>query len=330
MKIGYITESFTGCKGNGITSQALNWANMLNHEHENMISLISPWSPVNWEKGDIVHIFGSSNTWFWDVANNLKKKGCRIFWSPICDNTDSPWFQKIKSHCGFKKLQLFSQPYIRKETCKIVDKIFVRSKYEQDYLTKAYCIPSEKIILVPLAFSADDNDKFDNNKEPFCLHISSIYQSRKNVLRLISAAKKYNFHLKLAGNKGSLEQYKPIQEAIKGCNNIEVLGFISESEKKQLYRSAKVFALPSLKEGVGIVALDAAHYGCEVVITNIGGPKEYFGDLAYPVNPYDIDDIGKNILTALHEGQQPKLKEFVDSHFSPKIITKWLLKIYGV
>lgn len=46
-------------------------------------------------------------------------------------------------------------------------------------------------------------------------------------------------------------------------------------------------------EGVGIVAVDAAIYGCEIVITNIGGPKEYYDNMAYTVNPYNIDDIGK-------------------------------------
>lgn len=329
MKIGYITESFSGSKGNGITSQAQTWASMLNSLLPGTVTLVNPWEPIDWNEGDIVHLFGSSNTWFWDTTKKLKKRGCRVYWSPICDNTDSPRIQKIKSFLGNESFQIFSLPFIRKKTCNLVDKIFVRSEYEQKYLEKAYNISPEKMVFVPLSLSTEESYEY-GPKEPFCLHISSIYQSRKNVLRLISAAKKYGFHLKLIGDKGSPEQYKPIQEAIEGCQNIEVLGFVSEQEKKQLYKSAKVFALPSLKEGVGIVALDAAHYGCEVIITSIGGPKEYFGKFGHVVNPYDIDDIGKNILKAMNQGFQPFLKEYVDKNFSKAHITEKLLKIYGV
>ena len=141
-----------------------------------------------------------------------------------------------------------------------------------------------------------------DDRETFCIHISSISDECKNVLRLIKAAKKFGFRLVLAGKKGSVSQFKPLADEIGNSDNIEVMGFISEEQKLDLYRRAKVFALPSIKEGVGIVALDAAHFGCEVVITDVGGPKEYFGDYAYKVNPYSIDSIGIAIKTAMGGG----------------------------
>ena len=78
-----------------------------------------------------------------------------------------------------------------------------------------------------------------------------------------------------------------------------------------LYNQAKVFALPSINEGVGLVALEAAIHGCNIVITNLGGPKEYYelGSVKL-VNPYDIDDIGKGILQALNDNNsQPNLRK---------------------
>src|SRR5690606_27226277 len=109
------------------------------------------------------------------------------------------------------------------------------------------------------------------------------------------------FRLVLAGSTGSEEEFRPIKEEIGDATNIEVLGFISEETKLDLYSKAKVFALPSLWEGVGIVALDAAVFGCKIVITKNGGPKEYYNGMAEVVDPLDIDSIGTSILKLLNE-----------------------------
>ena len=329
MKISYITESFAGCKGNGITSQAITWASIINQKHPNTITLINPWEPYDFGKNNIIHIFGSSNTWFFNTANRLKNLGCKIIWSPICDNIDNPQLQRIKTKIGCESLQLFSLPYIRKKMFDLTDFVSVRSHYEKNYLKEAYKIPENKFLLMPVSMSYDDNFTSIPPKDPFCLHISSIYQDRKNVIRLIKAAQKYDFPLVLAGNKGSEKDFDKIKKTIGGCSQIKVLGFISEEEKISLYKKAKIFALPSIKEGVGIVAVDAAHYGCDIVITNIGGSKEYFGSFAEKVSPFSIDSIGSAIKTLLTKTNQPSLKNFVDTNFSRTAILKKLLETYN-
>lgn len=147
-------------------------------------------------------------------------------------------------------------------------------------------------------------------------------------MRLIQAARKYKFELVLAGTKGSDKDFAPLEDAIGNAKNITVLGRISEEKKKELYIRAKVFALPSVSEGVGIVALDAAHYGCDVVMTNFGGPKEYYNGMAEIVDPYDVDSIGKAIVKLMSISHQPQLKEYVDKEFSSDRIAEKLVKAY--
>lgn len=328
MKIKYITESFMGCKGNGITSQALTWAEMLNKRQPSLVTLVNPWESVNWNSGDLVHLFGSSNTWFLGTATYLKSKGCKVLWSPICDNVDNPLIQRVKTKMAVPKLDLFGLPYVRKRMYNIVDKIFVRSSYEKNYIKKAYSVANDKFSLVPLPIS--NESKFDLDvKENICLHISNLYNKRKNVANLIKAAKLYGFSLVLAGNQGSVEQFKPLKDLIGEAKNIKVLGYLTEDEKVDLYKKSKVFALPSIMEGVGIVALDAAHFGCDIVITNIGGPKEYYNHMAFEVNPYSIDDIGKAVVMAMRDSYQPQLKCFVDQNYSQESVAELLLKNYA-
>lgn len=329
--IFYIVDSLTGSMGNGITSQAITWADIIERYQRVIINMVSPWNRYVYKKGDIVHLFGSSGTWFLDVAQELKEKGCKVVWSPICDNIDNPTTQRLKTHIGYDKLQLFSLPMVRRKAYKTVDVVFARSQYEKEYIMQAYGVVADKIRIVPLSMSYDDQSPINVScREDFCLHISQITHERKNVLRLIKAAKKYRFRLILAGNKGSLSQFKLLEDEIGDAQNIEVMGFISEEQKLDLYRRAKVFALPSVKEGVGIVALDAAHFGCEVVITDVGGPKEYFGNFAQRVDPYSIDSIGMAVKKAIGGGinSQPGLSEWVDRNYSQYIIADRLVKAY--
>lgn len=330
MKIAYIlgiNEVLSGAS-NGIKQQALTWAKSLTDLGQEVI-FVNPWDNYVWEDFDVIHIFGSSNTWFSSFTKQLKTKNPNIVWSPICDDITSPQKQRIKTYIGCEKLQIFSLPYIRRKTYPLLKKIFVRSNYEGEYLIQVYHANPEKIVKVPLSISCEEK-YIPQQKEDFCLHISSIYQKRKNVLRLIQAANKYKFQLILAGNTGSETEFAPLKKEIGNNPNIQVLGFISEEEKIDLYKRAKVFALPSIMEGVGIVAVDAANYGCEIVITEIGGPKEYYEDKAFIVNPYSIDEIGKAITEAISgtKSFQPLLSEQIYKQYNKKQIAQLLLKEY--
>ena len=66
-----------------------------------------------------------------------------------------------------------------------------------------------------------------------------------------------------------------------------------------------------------MVAVEAASYGCDIVVTEIGGPKEYYGSRAFVVNPYDVDEIGKAVVAALAEKEyQPQLMKKINEKYS--------------
>jgi glycosyltransferase involved in cell wall biosynthesis len=311
---------------NGIISQCLTWAEGL-RKLGNKVDLISCWEDYDWSSYDIIHLFGSTGTWFFSLIQELLDYNKNIVWSPICDDTTPTKKQRVKTLMGSKSLHLFSLPYIRSKTYQLPIKVFARSEYEKKYLIDAYGASAESFEIVPLGLSYCDS--FEKvNKENFCFHLSSLYQPRKNVVRLIQAARKYKFELVLAGTKGSAKDFAPLEDAIGNAKNITVLGRIPEEKKKELYIRAKVFALPSVSEGVGIVALDAAHYGCDVVMTNFGGPKEYYNGMAEIVDPYDVGSIGKAIVKLMSISHQPQLKEYVDKEFSSDRIAEKLVKAY--
>lgn len=332
MKIAYILypEVIISNKSNGIRSQAETWSHILS-ESGVAVDLVNNWGNYDWTSYSVIHVFGEGD-WVYNLCRGLYPLNHNIHWSPIVDpkiGFDYRKKHRVQMIRNLSRGLLFGTNKIQK-ALPYINKICVRSEFEKKHLQRVYNLENEKFELVPLSYSDTCSEYVPSPKEPFCLHISSIYQERKNVLRLVKAAKKYNFHLVLAGNKGTDEQFKFLKEEIGTANNIEVLGFISEEHKIDLYKRAKVFCLPSLYEGVGIVALDAAYYGCEIVITNYGGPKEYYNGKCFEVNPLDIDDIGRKVVESLNDenNYQPELQEDIKSKYSTESLKRRLKDIY--
>ena len=334
MKIAYIIYPLVvvSNKSNGIRSQAVTWAESL-REKGIQVDLINNWGDYNWNDYDVIHLF-SGGSWLYMLVKRLKKINPNVVWSPIID----PYQNKSVIYRLRSALERIYPSFLRTSyfyedrNVKIVKSILTRSNYEARYVQMAHKSAIGKTKIIPLSCSPFvlRTNTFIPPKENFCLHISSIYQERKNVIRLIEAAKKYNFNLILAGNKGSDVQFEPIKNAIGDAKNIQVLGFVSEEQKIDLYKRAKVFALPSLSEGVGIVALDAAFYGCEIVITNIEGPKEYYGGKCIEVNPTSVDEIGVAVVKFIKDeiSFQPELKNYLTSLYTPELITNRLIDYY--
>ena len=131
-------------------------------------------------------------------------------------------------------------------------------------------------------------------------------------------------------NKGNAQSEAKLRELIGDAKNIEILGFVSDEELISLYDRAKVFALPSLNEGVGLVALEAAIHSCNIVITKFGGPKEYYEkESVQLVNPYDVDDIGKAVMKALEDNtSQPNLRNQLIEKYNVSSCVDMLVEEY--
>lgn len=328
MKIAYMLSP--GCvvsgNSNGIKSQALEWRRQLvNLGHH--VDLIDVWNSYNWREYDIIHFFGSG-LWLYSLVESLHHYNSNLVVSPIVDSLQSKVAYRLASYMAIPKLRMVSVNSTYRHLAAYFKMFYVRSDYEKGYFTQSYGIDRDKVQLMPLSTKYHFTDCDLSAKEPFCLHISSFTQSRKNVYRLCQAAIKYNFRLVIAGSKGSANDFKRFEQLIAGHPNIEILGFVSEEQMMELYRKAKVFALPSIAEGVGLVALEAASFGCDIVITNIGGPKEYYNEMAYVVNPYSVDDIGQKVVSALNTTRQPQLFHHVMNQYSEDILAKKLEASY--
>lgn len=286
------------------------------------------WDISDWSEFDIIHFFGF-NEYLADAVNNISRQNENIVLSPILDPDYNINKLRFYSRWGSKRFALSNRYFALRKVMKKIKHVYVRSAFEKEYMVRGFGFSSDVCHVVPLSLK-QDYYLTESNRKPFCFHLSLLADDRKNVRRLIEAAKKFKFHLVLGGKIRSKKEYANLMNWIDDSEFIEYVGYLSTSEIKKLYHQAKVFALPSLNEGVGIVAIEAAASGCEMVITSLGGPKEYYNKMCCLVNPYSIDEIGKAVKSIL-DGKfsfQPELSKFVQKNFSIDRVGKILISNY--
>lgn len=325
MKIAYVlSESSCVSPYSGIRIQAETWAEELVRQGHQVIK-VSPWEQQDWQDYDAIHLFG-----YCTMLNSLSGiPNKNIVFSPIIDSFQPIWKYRLVTYWGSKRLRLTSHNYEMRLAAKHIKTWCVRTQFEYEYVRRAYGINPSNISIIPLSYRIIPPKNYPQ-KEAFCLHVSKITDKRKNVERLVDAAIKYHFRLVLVGSVDlAVFEKSSLKQKIEANTNITYLGRVSDERLLQLYCSAKVFALPSIGEGVGMVALEAAACGCDMVVTSIGGPKEYYGDMARVVDPYDTDAIGKAVLEALSaKDYQPCLMTSIQHNYCLQKCVSDLANIY--
>lgn len=94
------------------------------------------------------------------------------------------------------------------------------------------------------------------------------------------------------------------------------------------YAAARVHVLPSWYDTPGLVSLEAAAAGCNVVSTDRGPTREYLGDMAWYCSPDDIDSIRRATLAAWQAPRSDRLREHVRSKYTWEIAGQRTLDAY--
>jgi glycosyltransferase involved in cell wall biosynthesis len=131
----------------------------------------------------------------------------------------------------------------------------------------------------------------------------------KNQLNLIKALSGTKFRLLLIGSPAP-NQASYFNECIKAAGgNVSFIGHVKQDELRRYYQLAKVHVLPSWFETTGLSSLEAAVMGCNIVITEKGDAKEYFGNLAFYCDPSSPESIYEAIEKAAQSKTDPALQQ---------------------
>ncbi|HRS79648.1 MAG TPA: glycosyltransferase family 1 protein [Spirochaetota bacterium] len=147
-------------------------------------------------------------------------------------------------------------------------------------------------------------------KKDYVLFVGTL-QPRKNLVNLIKGycliSGRVADDLVIVGGSGW--KNSPLRELIDGLDEalkkrIIFKGYVAGDSLSQLYREAKLFALPSLHEGFCLPILEAMASGTAVLTARSTAIPEVFGDAAAYADPLSPEDISEKLLDLLSSNRK--------------------------
>jgi glycosyltransferase involved in cell wall biosynthesis len=142
-----------------------------------------------------------------------------------------------------------------------------------------------------------------------CILCVARIEGQKGQLELIRALNGTGLKLVLIGKTvtNSYWYYNRIRREL--GPQVTLLGQVPHEDLPRYYASCKVHALVSWMETTGFSSLEAGVMGANLVITDKGDAREYFGDLARYCSPDSIDSIRTAIQGAFEAPRSGLLRE---------------------
>lgn len=143
---------------------------------------------------------------------------------------------------------------------------------------------------------------------PYLLHVG-VWMSHKNLERLLEAHAQLiktrpGLKLVITGRpKPGYHNLLPVAKRLGTEQHVIFSGFVPEPLLPALYAEARCFVFPSLYEGFGLPALEAAACGTPVVAANTSSLPEVMGSAAQYINPEHVPSLIAGIDRVLRDQQ---------------------------
>lgn len=334
-------EAVIAAGGSDILAQKIKDAGIQYHEIKNFQRNVNPFRDVaaffeilnllKKEQPDIVHASSAKAGGIAGIAFWLYKVKCKmsdVGKKPLAIFTVHGWTFSERRPVW----QIFLIKFFSRMTCFFYDKIICVSEHDRKIAVGNNIAPAQKLATIHNGIKIDFYDFYSRHEarkklglgeEDFVVGTIGEFTKNKGHRYLIEAAKNLkNLKFVIIGF-GEDEQY--LRNKIKSAD-LENRFFIETSKPDAaLYLKAfDVFALPSLKEGLPYVLLEAALAERPIISTGVGGITEIItnqktGLLVEPAAPFelegDIESLYKNKDLAENLAKNAKEKVLRDFSF---------------
>jgi len=318
MNVGILLPATHALDGisNGVRSAAIGQAEALERLGHRVVRL-EPWNLTSAASLDWVHFY-QGGFGHYQIEAKRPHPVKHLSFAPQIDSNEPMWRYRIATVAGRLLPRFYTIPRVFRDQSMGSDVVVVRSSHERERVTRGMGVPDSKVEMVlngidPPPTDADPalaRNKFSLPAE-YALHVSRYASHNKNAVALCEAVGPTGLPLYLAGPTSP----GPILDRIKALAaqypTIVMMEFLDRPVLQSLYAGCKVFCLPSHHEGTGLVALEAAVYGAEIVITRRGGPPDYFLKWGHYCEPTDVGSIRAAFLSAWQQPRRFDLRDHV-------------------
>jgi len=167
----------------------------------------------------------------------------------------------------------------------------------------------------------------------YFVYIGNAYP-HKNLSRLIDAIILLKTKLIIvSGRSIFIERLQKEINRKNASKLVEILGFVTDKDLKNLYKNSIAFVFPTLSEGFGLPPMEAINAGTLAVISDIPVLKEVYEDSVLYFDPLDVNSIADALLKVVNiKEDERKIKILKSQQFVKKYswskMAKETLKIY--
>lgn len=205
-----------------------------------------------------------------------------------------------------------------------------------------------KMYIVPLALAESSLARLESRTKNPKLEVLAVgrldsterYKGFECVMGAVGKLAKagVSIRLRIAGTGDDFPRLQARATSIAPADAIEMLGNVDESKMPELYGSCDVFAMPSRKEGFGLVFLEAMRFGKACVGGRHGGTPEVIrdGTDGFLVNYGDEDalvrifkELSNNRVQAERMGRSA-FERVASEYVFPVMKNRWRAILHGV
>jgi glycosyltransferase involved in cell wall biosynthesis len=314
--------------------------------------VFDPWEH-RLEDFDLIHIFKprAFQAESMEIASVAHKRGCMVAVSPIFYHDHG--FSRENMGTSERLLDAASmglRPALRAGPLKYLDPfrfmesvlrsadvVMPNTMEEARQVEETFLVPPEKCYVVPNGvddrFVEGDARLFEGcfGARDFILSVGRV-EPRKNIFRLIEAfeASGLESTLVIMGQMEDDEYSRRCRE--RASSNVMFLPPIQHGSAllSSAYKAAKVVALPSYFETPGLAALEGGLAGANVVVTKKGGAGEYFGDLAWYVDPLSTESITHALRAAYTAPRREGLVQRIQKNYTWEAVARQTIEGYRI
>lgn len=282
---------------------------------------------------DILHVF-SLNIEHYSLVQYAHRKGVKVVLSSIVTISEG-W--KIDLVLTLVRHPVLTSYNIQQSILNLCDSIIVETPKEQMFINKHYRNVASKLTVIPNGIVPIESvgkahiSKFIDDKD-YVLCVGR-FDSNKNQLNVIRALKDTDVDVVFIGGPVTAndEYYKKCLEAAEGRNNIHFLGWVKNDSPllNSAYSNAKVFLFPSYHETFGLVLLEAAVAGANLVVSKSLPILDFpVMEMCSRVDPNDLSDIRNKTLAAFSKEKDKEQTKKILKEFSWDVVVDQHIKLY--
>ena len=223
--------------------------------------------------------------------------------------------QKIISVSAYTRDRIVAEQHISPELISLLPVTFDASqftiKHKSQYLLARHQLhPDQMVILTVTRLASGDR-----------------YKGYDQIIQALPAIRRQipNICYLLVGKGHDRDRIEAMVDDLDVRDCVTFAGFVPDDELADYYNFCDVFAMPSKREGFGIVYLEALACGKPTIGGNQDGAIDALcnGELGVLVNPDSIDEIGETIVQILMK------KHSLSILYKPEILRQKAIEKYG-